>query len=466
MNELKVGLLSLLAVASMVIVSLKITSNKSGFGNYIEYRTLVEDATGIYENSSIKVAGIVAGKIKSISLKDSQALITFEVNETIKISSKSALRIKTVGFLGDKYIDIHLGDESAPRLTEGSIIGNQTGAGFEELGKDASDVLKDVKSIAKAVKDSMYDDQDQNVIKAIVQNVKEFTKNANDISASLKRIISDNEGKLNGTIENLDRIAKQLAFETDRYSDGSLMNDFESIQPILDNVNQATRDIKDIVADIKSGKGTVGKLLRDEEVVDQVTETLSGVNRLVGRINNFKSNLSFYSGANSEYGARTDLNFDLIPAPERFFTFGLVISDYGPLAEEETTTTTTIDDDPEVVKNERVVNESQFKFNFLIGRKYGNVSFKAGLIETTGGLAIDYQFSDYGIVSSLEAFDYQSDAGANLRLSTEFRIWNILHAKIMGEDLASKSGDQTYTVSAGLKFSDEDLAALMGFLVN
>ena len=106
MNELKVGLLTLAAIASLVVVSLKITANKSGFGEYLEYRTILNDASGIYENSSIKVAGIVAGRIKTIDLSGSQALIKFEVLKQIKVTRFSVLRIKTVGFLGDKYLDI------------------------------------------------------------------------------------------------------------------------------------------------------------------------------------------------------------------------------------------------------------------------------------------------------------------------------------------------------------------------
>ena len=79
MNELKVGLLTLLAIASLVVVSLKITSNQAGFGEYVTYRAILNDATGIYEKSTIKVAGIVAGRIKSIELAGSQAVVTFEV---------------------------------------------------------------------------------------------------------------------------------------------------------------------------------------------------------------------------------------------------------------------------------------------------------------------------------------------------------------------------------------------------
>ena len=116
MNELKVGFLSFFAIASLVAVALNITANKATFGEFVEYRTILNDATGIYENSSIKVAGIVAGRIRSIKLSGSQALIKFEVLKDIRITKFSRLRIKSVGFLGDKYIDIYLGNPDAPTL--------------------------------------------------------------------------------------------------------------------------------------------------------------------------------------------------------------------------------------------------------------------------------------------------------------------------------------------------------------
>jgi len=68
LNPLKVGLLTLAAIASIVVMSLKITQNQSGFGKHIQYQTILDDASGIFEKTPIKVAGINAGKIKSIEL--------------------------------------------------------------------------------------------------------------------------------------------------------------------------------------------------------------------------------------------------------------------------------------------------------------------------------------------------------------------------------------------------------------
>lgn len=466
MNELKVGFLTLLALGSLVVVSLKITGNKGGFGEYVEYKTILNDATGIYEKSSIKVAGIVAGRVKSINLSGSQALITFEVLKDIKITKVSILRVKTVGFLGDKYMDIYLGDPNQPRLKAGSLVANESGAGFEELGKDASEVLKDVKAIAKAIREGLYDENRNNIVKDIMKNIKDFSSNAKEISENLHGLIKDNKSNINETIADLKKVASQLAYETDRYQDGSLMNDMEDLKPILENVDRATSDLKDILADIKAGKGTVGKLLRDDEVVDQVNQTLSGVNRLVNRINNYRTNVSLYSGVNDRFGSRTDLNLDLIPSPERFFKFGIVINDYGPDVFSETTTTREVDGGGATVTEEREVDDSAFKFNLQIGRRIGNYALRAGLIETTGGLGVDYLLPEYGFRAFTEVFDYQEDAGPNLRFGSEIKIWNVMYTQIMAEDVLSKTDDQSYTFSVGLRFTDDDLAALIGILAN
>lgn len=464
MNELKVGLLSFLAIASLVVVSLKITSNKATFGEFIEYKTILNDATGIYENSSIKVAGIVAGRIRTIKLSGSQALITFEVLENIKITKFSRLRIKSVGFLGDKYIDIYLGNPDSPRLKAGSMIPADTGAGFEQLGKDASEILKDVKVIAKVIKDSLYTDDQQNAIKQIVGQINEFSHNANDISKTLKRMLDGNEGKIDKVIDNLKQVTEQLAYETDRYADGSFMNDLEDIGPILEKVDAAVSDMKIIMADMRAGKGTVGKLLRDEEVVDNVNQTLSGINMIVNRVNNFKTDIAIYSGVNNVDGSKTELDVDLMPSPERFFRFGFVSGDGTTLRQIKTNTVTVGSGSPTVTRDIEV-DENPFRFNVQIGRRINRVTLRAGLIETTGGLGFDYTLPQYGIRNSIEAYDYREDIGMNIRYTFEMRLWNVFHAKFMGDDLGRGSSNHIYTFSAGLKFSDEDLAALIGLAI-
>ncbi len=455
MNPLKVGLLTLAALASVVVMSLKITSNQSGFGDYAEYKTVLKDASGIFEKTAIKVAGINAGKIKKIELNGTEALITFEMLEGIKLTNNSKLKIKSVGFLGDKYIDIDLGDQTAEKLPEGSFVRAEGGGGFEELGKDASEVLKEVKEIAKTVRESLKDEQGNNLVKEIVVNLK-------DITASVKRITTGNEDKINQILEDVRALTAQLAFETDRYQKDSLMGDLSKIGPILDKVDAAAADLKVILADVKEGKGTVGKLLRDDAVVDQVSQTLSSVNRLVNRINNIEADIGLSTGANTRVGSDTRFDMDIYPAPERFFRLGIVTNEFGPQNEKTTDTYTSTNNGAESKMTVRKINKDAFKFNFQIGRRIQRFGLRAGMIESTGGVGMDYFFPDWGIRTGLELFDYQKEAGPNLRAISEVKIWNVLFARVAGEDLISKDGKQSATFSLGLRFTDQDLAALIG----
>ncbi len=67
MNEFKVGILAIATIIAVVFMSLKITSNQSGFGQYVTFRTIVKDASGIFPKTPIK-AKMVASGVVSVSV--------------------------------------------------------------------------------------------------------------------------------------------------------------------------------------------------------------------------------------------------------------------------------------------------------------------------------------------------------------------------------------------------------------
>jgi phospholipid/cholesterol/gamma-HCH transport system substrate-binding protein len=77
---------------------------------------IVKDASGIFPRTSIKVAGINAGQIEGIGLKGDAAELVFKLKSEIPLTENSYMRIKTVGFLGEKYIDVVVGEPSELRF--------------------------------------------------------------------------------------------------------------------------------------------------------------------------------------------------------------------------------------------------------------------------------------------------------------------------------------------------------------
>lgn len=454
MNEFKVGLLAIATMVAIVFMSLKITSNQSGFGQYVTYRTIVKDASGIFPKTPIKVAGINAGRIISIELQGNAALITFEILRTIEVTKNSKLRIKSVGFLGDKYLEIYIGD-SKEMLAKFDFIDSEEAAGIENLVKDTSEVLQDVKVIVKSLKESIAPTGEEPPMKRILADVADLVKNTKEATKSLQRIMGQNEEKINALVDNLQTFSEELAYQMDRGNSDSAVSDLKSI---MANVNKLTGDLQSIVGDLKKGKGTLGKMLVEDEIADQVKQTLSSVQKIVGKADSLRTELSVFSGMNTVSGSDTEVGFRMVPSPERFFHLGLTTSEYGPDQEKitETTTngTTTIESKKEKQKN-------TFRFNAQIGRRVQDLAFRGGLIESTGGLGVDYYLPLLGSKFSLEAFDYKKNKGANVRVSTEAQIYNVIYGKASLNDSFRK--DRSATFSAGLRFIDEDLKGLLGF---
>lgn len=456
MNEFKVGLLAIATMAAVVFMSLKITSNQSGFGKYVTYKTIIKDASGIFPKTPIKIAGIPAGRISEIDLEDNAAHITFEILDRIKVTKNSKLSIKAVGFLGDKYLEIHIGD-SPEIMAPNDFIDSLESPGMESMIKDASEVLVDVRSLVKTFKDIVAPDGKTSPLKKMVDDMQLLVENAKDVSVTLKRLAVGNEDKINSLVENFENLSYELSSQLDKNNPESALVD---LKEILNNTKKMTAEMNEIIVNIKNGKGTIGKFLAEDEIADQVKETLSSVQKIVGKADALRTELSVFSGVNSDNGSESEMSLRIHPSPERFYHLGISSANIGPPTETITERTT---NGSTTVENKKRREADTFRFNVQIGRRVQDFTFRGGLIESTGGFGIDYFLQSLGTKFSLEGFDYAKDRGANLRFITELQIWNILYGRASFNNMNNK--DRSATIQAGLRFNDEDLKGLLGFFL-
>lgn len=457
MNELKVGLLAIATLASVVFMSIKVTSNQSGFGEYVTYRTVIKDASGIFPKTPIRVAGINAGRIKDISLADNNAVIVFEVLERVTVTKDSQLKIKTVGFLGDKYLEIVVGEDNQ-RLPPNGFIPAEEGGGIEGLVNDSSSILKDVKKIVGSLKDTLAPEGQEPPIKVMLKDLQVFAENIKDATTTLKRMMDGNEEKINDLIANLNDFSADIAYQVNNKNEGSAMSD---VQTILANAKKITGDLEKVMSDLKAGKGTMGKLLVEEQIADEVRQTLSGVRQLVTRVNNIRTEMEVYTGANTLYGGESNFGLRLYPAPERFYELGVTTSEFGIENESITNTTT---DGVKSTEFRSITKKNVYLYNIVMGRHIHNWVIRGGLIQSTGGFGLDYELNDWGSKFSLDVFDYQSDIGPNVRFSMEHQLYNVLYGRVRFEDMLEE-GVGSATFSVGMKFTDEDIRGLLGLFL-
>ncbi len=458
MNEFKVGLLTIVTLAAIAVMSVKVTSNQSGFGKHVPYKTVLDDAVGIFPKTPIKVAGINSGRIRTISLNGNRAIIDLEIIDDVLVSEGSSLEIKTVGVLGDKYIELIVNQESTKRLPPDSFLITKSSGGIADIAEEVGEVVRDVKEIVAEFKASlMPPGEKESRIKQIVANVTQLSQDTRDLAKKLKTIAVDNEDKLVAIIDNIEKFTEQIKNHMDAGREDSLMGDMKHV---VANAEQITADLQAIVKDVRNGKGTVGQFLSDDQIANEVKETLAGVKKIVDKVNTIKTEVQVFTGANTDNGWATDAEVWIYPSPERFFILGLSSAEEGVAEEKETTTDT--NGTVSVVK-EKEVKKNTYKFSAQMGRKLHNWYMHGGLIESTAGLGFDYEFSKIGLKLGSDFYDFNFDRGANLRLKAELHIWNILYARAMS--VRTYQRDRSVTLSFGFRLLDEDLKGIMGLFL-
>lgn len=455
MNEFKVGLLALATISSVIYMSLRITSNQSGFGEYAKFRTIVKDASGIYPKTPIKVAGINAGRIHKIELQGNAALITMEVLSRIKVTTNSRLKIKTVGFLGDKYLEIVVGDEKK-ELKEGSLIDSLEEGGIEQLVKDTAEVITSVKEIVDNMKESISLEDGGVPLSIILNDTKDFVANTKELTASLKDLVNNNSGKVNNLVNDLAKSSSSLEKQLNTSNPNSMISEFKEL---LSSAKSVTNEMQTIISDVRRGKGTLGKIIAEDGIADKVSSALSGVSKMVNKIDTVRTEVAAFTGVNNEYGAETVASVKIFPGPERFYKLGLSTSQFGIESE---TYSTTVTDGTASEEVKKVKEKNDYRFDLQLGRKIHNLTFRGGMIESTGGIGLDWQFNRSDSKVSADVFDYRNGVGVNLRLSGKVQLWNVFYGKIIAEDVLID--DRSFTLSTGLQFNDDDLKGLVGLI--
>ena len=330
---------------------------------------------------------------------------------------------------------------------------------MEGIVRGVTTALGDINAITSSLRDVLVPKQGEKPpLKKIMDQIGSATASFKEMANDLKKILGDSEPKIVSLMSNLELVSENLLEQSSLENEGSLVGD---VKEILGNVKRMTSDLKVLVADVKAGRGTAGQFLVEDEIADQVKGTLSGVKKFVGRADQLRTELEIYTGSNSDSGSKSSVNFNIFPSPERFYGLGLVTSEFGPEEEKHFFKTVNGVTEEEVFRERK---KGSFLLNLQLGRRVQNWVYRIGLIDSSGGVAVDYELPHWNSKFAMELFDYRKDIGPNLRLTTEFHLYSVFRGRVAVED-AMEDDTRSASFGIGLKFTDEDLKGFLSFFL-
>ncbi len=131
--ELMVGAFVLFGIVCLGYLSIKLGKLEVIGGDLYEVDAQFNSASGLKAGSTVEIAGVEVGRVKSIVLKEDRAMVRLAVQNGTKLYSDTIASIKTRGIIGEKFLALSPGGGGDP-LKPGEIIRDtESGLDLEEL---------------------------------------------------------------------------------------------------------------------------------------------------------------------------------------------------------------------------------------------------------------------------------------------------------------------------------------------
>ncbi|HKO01792.1 MAG TPA: MlaD family protein, partial [Thermoanaerobaculia bacterium] len=275
---------------------LKIEDLSFGRKKTRQLTAIFDNVAGLDEKSGVRVAGVRKGKVTRIATTpDGRAKVTLELDDDVQLRTNATARVANLGLLGEKYVEIDPGTPNAPIAQGDNIqLRGTAPASIDDVTSQISDIATDVKAITASLRGAIGGPQGQ-------QRISDILENTRNITDQVRALIAANRANVDATLLNARVVSEQLRTEIpqlaasiDRVAQsigGTVNENRKDVREIVENLKKLSTDLKttsdnlgSITGQVRSGEGTVGKLIYSDEAHDKLTKALtsveSGVNEL------------------------------------------------------------------------------------------------------------------------------------------------------------------------------------------
>jgi phospholipid/cholesterol/gamma-HCH transport system substrate-binding protein len=425
--EAKVGLFVLVGLVALFLLSMQV-SKLSNFGKkgYTVY-AYFDNLTGLDTNAKVKIGGVDVGFVKEKMLENGKPKVAMTIYEEVRIPSDSVVLLGQDSLLGTKFVEIKHG-VSPVYLSDGQTITKEIKfASFAETATSINDAANEIRMFMKELRTTFNPESRENMQEAIA-NFKVMAQSvsnaANEFGAMSKEFKAAG-GTVNGRLPEI----------MDRFS--AVEKDLQDV--IKENKQPLNGAIKSVDSFFTNGNDTVKKL--DKYITRGMSSTL-------------EVSLRGETMAKDKYG-KGYFGIDYATDPTRHYLVDLVSSRDNAI----------MDASGNYVESEKH-SKGKTYVSAQFGKRYGDVMIRGGIIESTGGVGVDYYTAQDKLKVSTEVFDFgaQNDVRgdkAHAKASVRYRMLKHIDL-IAGYDNFLNKKAANFFGGVGVTFVDDDLKYVVG----
>jgi phospholipid/cholesterol/gamma-HCH transport system substrate-binding protein len=262
--EFKVGLMTILALLTLMVALLFINNFQFGAGGRVV--TVSFNFLGdLKTNAPVEYAGgIKVGFVKDIRVGNNQALADLLIiQKNFNLRKDSQVALYSAGLLGSRYVQIDADLGKGPELEKGDVLvgkdSNNLDLTFSELG-DVMESFERMMGDPKAKENFLhsFDNMNKTTDELLQLTIRSRVK--------VERMIDD-LSKSSGDVTKIVASAQKVSANLEMLT-GSLKK--KDVDRTMKNLTNTLNVMNDLANDLKDGKGTIGVLMQDQQMADDI----------------------------------------------------------------------------------------------------------------------------------------------------------------------------------------------------
>lgn len=240
------------------------------FSNEVEFYTEF-DYNALTISSPVTIKGNTVGKVEDIKydFKTGKTRVEFSVNPQLSFSKSSKIRLYETGIMGGNALAV-IDSNKGEKAVKGDFIASEIQPGlisslkdnFSGLSTNLDKTLRSADTLMTNLNGMLVDNSDAG-LKATIAELNATLKSFKNLSYSIQNVVKDNDAKIASTLDSFEKASANLTVLSEDLKKANLsktVNDFDST---LVKINV-------LLEGLQNGKGSMGKLLNDDKLYNNL----------------------------------------------------------------------------------------------------------------------------------------------------------------------------------------------------
>ena len=275
--ETRLGLFVALTVLAAVII-LERVGTVDSFRQGKHVNALFNNVQDLKVGDHVKIAGVEIGRVEAIQLATNRVLVKMKVRADAAVKTDSTATVKFTGLLGQNFVSIDFGTPQGDFLKDNQYVTTAEQADLSAMMQKIDNVATGVENLTKSFTGVNIDTLIGPLRDLIQTNKESLTAaiaNTRAITADISSQISQGKGTLGKLIK--DEALYNTALST-----------ISNLQDTAAEIKATVADARKIVDQVNSGQGTVGKLIKEDTLYRETTESMTNLKEILQKINQGK----------------------------------------------------------------------------------------------------------------------------------------------------------------------------------